>query len=71
MHVDCMAVKGSVNAFEGLKGYWQPEGAFAIVQLRQHYNRLQRSARLLDIPFEMKLQQYRNAIASLWGAART
>ena len=65
LHVDCMAVKGSVNAFEGLKGYWQPEGAFAIVQLRQHYDRLRRSARLLHIPFEMSCEQYRDAIAEL------
>jgi branched-chain amino acid aminotransferase len=65
LHVDCMAVKASANVFEGLKGYWQPEGVFAIVQLRQHYDRLRRSARLLHIPFEMSYEQYRDAIAEL------
>ncbi len=47
LHVGCEAVTRNVNVFEGLKGYWQASGNFGIVQLRKHYERLHRSARLL------------------------
>jgi len=52
LHVGCEAVTRSLSVFEGLKGYWKPDGPFGIVQLRQHYQRLRRSARLLYIPFD-------------------
>ena len=55
----------NVNVFEGLKGYWQPNGNFGIVQLGKHYERLCRSARLLHIPFETSLDEYCKAIAEL------
>jgi branched-chain amino acid aminotransferase len=53
--------------FEGLKGYWKPDGPFGIVQLRHHYERLRRSARLLYIPFEATFEYYRDAILQLAG----
>jgi branched-chain amino acid aminotransferase len=65
LHVGCEAVTRSVNVFEGLKGYWSPAGSFGIVQLRQHYDRLRRSARLLHIPFESSFEHYRDAILKL------
>lgn len=65
LHIGCEAVTRSLNVFEGLKGYWQPEGPFGIVQLRSHYERLRRSARLLHIPFETSFDDYRNALAQL------
>jgi branched-chain amino acid aminotransferase len=65
LHVGCEAVTRNVNVFEGLKGYWQPSGNFGIVQLRKHYERLHRSARLLHIPFETSLDAYRDALAEL------
>jgi branched-chain amino acid aminotransferase len=65
LHVACEALTRNVNVFEGLKGYWQSDGNFGIVQLRKHYERLHRSARLLHIPFDTSLDQYRNAIAAL------
>jgi branched-chain amino acid aminotransferase len=65
LHVGCEAVTRSVNVFEGLKGYWSTADSFAIVQLRQHYERLGRSARMLHIPFETSFEEYRSAILKL------
>ena len=65
LHVGCEAVTRSLNVFEGLKGYWKPSGPFGIVQLRHHYERLRRSARLLHIPFDSTFEYYRDAIAKL------
>ncbi len=65
LHIGCEAVTRSLNVFEGLKGYWQPEGHFGIVQLRSHYERLRRSARLLHIPFETTFDEYRTALAQI------
>lgn len=62
LHIGCEAVTRSVNVFEGLKGYWQPDGPFRIVQLRCHYERLRRSARLLHIPFETPYDDFEKAI---------
>jgi branched-chain amino acid aminotransferase len=65
LHVGCEAVTRSVNVFEGLKGYWKPNGPFGIVRLRHHYERLCRSARLLHIPFDSTFEYYRDAILLL------
>lgn len=65
LHVGCEAVTRSLNVFEGLKGYWKPDGPFGIVQLRRHYERLRRSARLLHIPFDSTFEHYSDAIAEL------
>jgi branched-chain amino acid aminotransferase len=69
MHVGAEAVTRNVNVFEGLKGYWQQAGGpFAIVQLRSHYERLKRSARLLHIPCEVSFDHYVSAISELANA---
>ena len=65
LHVGCEAVTRSLNVFEGLKGYWKPNGPFGIVRLRHHYQRLCRSARLLHIPFDSTFEHYRDAICLL------
>lgn len=65
LHVGCEALTRSLNVFEGLKGYWKPDGPFGIVQLRRHYERLRRSARLLHIPFDSTFEHYSDAIADL------
>ena len=65
LHIGCEAVTRSVNVFEGLKGYWQPNGPFAIVQLLRHYERLRRSARLLQIPFTTTFEHYQQALERL------
>jgi branched-chain amino acid aminotransferase len=68
LHVGCEAVTRGLSVFEGLKGYWQPHGRFGIVQLRRHYDRLRRSARLLHIPFDTSFEEYQRAIAQLTDA---
>lgn len=68
LHVGCEAVTRGRNVFEGLKGYWQPDGQFKIVMMRQHYERLKRSARLLHIPCEYSFEEYGEAVNQLIGA---
>lgn len=68
LHVGCEASIRGLNVFEGLKGYWQPDGQFKIVMVRQHYERLKRSARLLHIPCEYSFEEYLGAIDQLVGA---
>lgn len=68
LHIGCEAVTRGRNVFEGLKGYWQPDGQFKIIMMRQHYERLKRSARLLHIPCEYSFEEYREAINQLIGA---
>ncbi len=57
-HVSSEAVVRGLNVFEGLKGYWQPDGGFGIVAMERHYKRLKRSARLLHIPFDMGFEEF-------------
>lgn len=71
LHVGCEAAIRGLSVFEGLKGYWQPDGQFKIIMLRQHYDRLKRSARLLRIPCEYSFQEYCEAIDHLIGALAT
>ena len=66
LHVSCEAVTRGLNVYEGLKGYWQVEGnAFGIVELRRHYERLTRSARLLHIPVPVTYDELRGACGKL------
>jgi branched-chain amino acid aminotransferase len=68
LHVGCEAVNRGLSVFEGLKGYWQPDGTFAVVMLEQHFARLKRSARVLHIPFDTTLDEYAAAIDLLASA---
>jgi branched-chain amino acid aminotransferase len=66
LHVSCEAVNRGLNVFEGLKGYWQVDGKeFGIVELRRHYDRLVRSARLLHIPVPVSYEEFRDACGKL------
>jgi branched-chain amino acid aminotransferase len=65
LHVGCEGVNRGLNVFEGIKGYWQLNGQFGILQLNRHYQRLCRSARLLHIPFDYSFARYRDAIFEL------
>ncbi|HEU0209492.1 MAG TPA: aminotransferase class IV [Candidatus Udaeobacter sp.] len=66
IHVGCEAAIRGLNVYEGLKGYWQPDGGpFAVIQLRQHYDRLSRSARILYLPFDFSFDYFKNAIVEL------
>ncbi len=62
LHVDSEAVNRGLNVFEGVKGYWQVDGSFAFVKLRQHFERLLRSARLLRIPTDVDYERFESAI---------
>ena len=68
LHVGCEAVNRGLNVFEGIKGYWQRDGRFGIVELKQHYNRLLRSAKLLHIPWSLSYEEYKSSIFQLIGA---
>lgn len=65
IHVSSEAAFRGLNVFEGLKAYWQPDGSMGIVAVKRHYERLQRSARLLHFPFDMTLEQFDDACHSL------
>lgn len=68
LHIGCEAATRGLNVFEGLKGYWQPDGQFKIVMVRKHYDRLRRSARLLHIPCEYSFEHYLAILDQLIGA---
>jgi branched-chain amino acid aminotransferase len=68
LHIGCEAVTRGLNVYEGVKGYWQPDGTFSLIQLRRHYERLKRSARLLRIPWDKSYEDYVDALRQLSGA---
>jgi branched-chain amino acid aminotransferase len=65
LHVGCQGVYLGLNVFEGLKGYWQPDGAMGVLAVPRHFERLQRSAKLLHFPFDMALQEFEDAIHNI------
>jgi branched-chain amino acid aminotransferase len=65
LHVGCEALTRGLNVYEGLKGYWQPDGRFGMVTVRRHFERLRRSARLLHIPWEATFEEYESAVLEL------
>jgi branched-chain amino acid aminotransferase len=59
IHVTAEAVIRGISVFEGLKGYWSQDGStFSLVALREHFERLQRSATLQYLPFPMTYEEY-------------
>jgi len=65
LHVGCEALTRGLNVYEGLKGYWQADGQFGVVMLKRHYERLQRSSRLLHIPCDWTYEAYESAVLTL------
>lgn len=66
IHVTSEALIRGVSVFEGIKGYWSHDSRdFSLLALRQHYDRLCRSALLLHLPFSMSYDAFREACASL------
>jgi branched-chain amino acid aminotransferase len=66
LHISTEAVTRGLNVFEGLKGYWRADSsAFAVVEMRAHFKRLQQSARLLHIPVPVNYEQFEQACAKL------
>lgn len=64
IHVASEALIRGVSVFEGIKGYWRHDGGeFALLAVREHYDRLLRSARLLHLPFEMPYNDFHAACA--------
>ena len=71
LHVSTEAVVRGLNVFEGLKGYWQESGELAFRTLRSHYERMNRSARLLHIPVDFSYDDFVAACTALSEAELT
>jgi len=71
LHVSTEAVVRGLNVFEGLKGYWQESGDFALRTLASHYRRMARSARLLHIPIDFSYDDFVAACSALTDAELT
>jgi branched-chain amino acid aminotransferase len=65
LHVASEAAIRGLNVYEGVKGYWQADGRFAVVMLRRHFDRLRRSARLLHLPCPWSYSEYEAATLEL------
>src|SRR3954464_14767015 len=65
LHVSTEAVVRGLNVFEGLKGYWQPDGRVGFVHLARHHVRLSRSASLLYIPVAFSYDEFERACFDL------
>ncbi len=66
IHISAEALTRGLSIFEGLKGYWDDDGAeFALRVPELHYRRLCRSARLLEIPIEFDYAHYLGACSEL------
>ncbi len=66
IHVSSEALIRGVSVFEGIKGYWDvPSKQFSLLALELHFRRLQRSTRLLHLPFSMSWEDFRAACISL------
>ncbi|MFO0774922.1 MAG: aminotransferase class IV [Nitrospiraceae bacterium] len=68
LHVGSEAVTRGLSVFEGLKAYWSSDGTMRVAMPRQHYIRLQRSAKLLHIPFSLSYDDYLRSVDMLIGA---
>ena len=65
IHASCEGAYRGLSVFEGLKAHWQPDGSMGVIAHRAHHERLQRSAKLLHIPFEHSYEQVDDAVHRL------
>ncbi|HXY20403.1 MAG TPA: aminotransferase class IV [Gemmatimonadales bacterium] len=66
IHVGSEALIRGISVFEGIKGYWRHDGAeLSLLALREHYDRLTRSALLQHLPFATPYEGFRDACATL------
>jgi len=65
LHIGTEAVNRGLSIFEGLKGYWRADGSFGLVEVRKHYDRLLRSARLLHIPCPWSYDEFEAGLCTL------
>ncbi|MDX2233268.1 MAG: aminotransferase class IV [Hyphomonadaceae bacterium] len=70
LHVTTEGVQRGMNVFEGLKGFWQPDGRFGLVAMPRHYARLKRSAALMHMPFDMTFDEYDAACHAITACQR-
>lgn len=68
VHASCEGAYRGLSVFEGLKSHWQPDGSMGVIAQRAHYERLQRSAKLLHIPFQHTYEQFDDAVHRLVAA---
>ena len=71
LHVGCEAATKGLNVFEGLKGYWHGQERFGIIFIKKHYERLKRSAKLLQIPCPWTYEQFEKGVFDLMGSMIT
>jgi branched-chain amino acid aminotransferase len=66
IHVAAEALIRGVSVFEGIKGYWQHnQSVLCLLALREHYDRLVRSAHLLYLPFDVCFEEFEAACKTL------
>jgi len=66
IHVSAEALIRGMSVFEGIKGYWNYDNSsLALLALRQHFDRLTRSALLQCLPFEMGFDEFHEACNAL------
>ncbi len=70
LHVTSEACQRGMNVFEGLKGFWQPDGRFGLLAMRRHYTRLRRSAALMRMPFAMSFEEFDAACHAITACQR-
>ncbi|MET1084747.1 MAG: aminotransferase class IV [Burkholderiales bacterium] len=66
VHVSSEALMRGVSVFEGIKGYWRHDSrVFSLLALREHFDRLRRSAHLLHLPFATSYADFGRACTDL------
>src|SRR5262245_40228783 len=66
IHVGAEALIRGISVFEGIKAYWTHDGSeLNVLAMREHYDRLVRSALLPHLPFAMSYEQCMDACATL------
>jgi branched-chain amino acid aminotransferase len=68
IHVGAEALIRGISVFEGIKAYWRHDGSqLNVLAMREHYDRLVRSARLQQLPFATSYEAFKEACATLVG----
>ena len=66
LHVSTPAAIRGISVLEGIKGYWRHDDShLALLALRSHFERLQRSAMLQQLPFSMGYEEFTEACLTI------
>lgn len=66
VHISSESLIRAASVFEGIKGYWERDNRiFNLLALSEHFERLQRSAQLLHLPFTMSFEDFSSACSQL------